>query len=87
MDIEKKISQIDNNKTKSEIDMWREDILSTTPRYMNLTYDNKTKTVKVEYLGESENVKKYYSETSVIAIREKVEEKIEELIKSRILIR
>ena len=59
MDIEKKISQIDNNKTKSEIDMWREDILSTTPRYMNLTYDNKTKTVKVEYLGESENVKKY----------------------------
>ena len=85
MDIEKKISRIDNNKIKSQKDKWRKNILSGTPRYINLTYDNKTKTVKVEYLGELENVKKYYSETSVIKIREEVKDKIEEIRKRKLL--
>lgn len=66
-------------KREFAINNWRRDILRITPRYLSAAYDEKEDVIKVEYLGTLQNVIKFYSETSVIAIRNEVKEKIAEI--------
>lgn len=69
------------------ISSWRREILRITPRYLSATYDDKQDVVVIEYLGSLQNVVKYYSETSVIAIRNEVKQEIEKIRTGRIITR
>ena len=82
------IKQILKNDTKYENvllhqnkleDIWREELLQITPRYFGARYNDEC--VIIGFFSDLKNVKKYYSETSVILIRDEVEKSIEDIRK------
>ena len=56
---------------------WRKELLKSTPRYFSAKYDGNS--VRIEFFGPLQNVEKYYSETSVIQIRDEVKSMIEDI--------
>ena len=56
---------------------WRKELLKSTPRYFAAKYDGNS--VRIEFFGPLQNVEKYYSETSVIQIRDEVKSMIEDI--------
>lgn len=58
---------------------WRRELLKSTPRYFVAKYEKDM--VKIEFLGALENVEKYYSETSVIQIRDEVKTLVQSIKK------
>ena len=75
----------ESNYTARKIDIWKKDILRVTPRYFSANYDEKEDGVRIEFFSDLQNVQKYYSETSVIPIRNEVKERIEKIRKHGIL--
>lgn len=65
------------SRSENKIAEWKKEILKITPRYLTATYDDQEDSIRIEYLGALQNVKKYYSETSVNAIRDQVNKKID----------
>ena len=59
------------------LDKWRKELLKITPRYFLAKYDGEC--VQVEFFSALKNVEKYYSETSVIQIRDEVKNQIEDI--------
>ncbi len=58
---------------------WKKELLRSTPRYFLARYDEEKNVVKIEFFGALQNVQKYYSETSVIEIRDEVKMMIDEI--------
>ena len=59
---------------------YRKNLLSIIPMYSESYYDRKTKTVKVKYFSQKENVEKYYLETNVVSNRESVKKVVKRLV-------
>lgn len=66
-----------NSINEFGLDKWRKELLKSTPRYFLAKYDGNS--VRIEFFSALRNVEKYYSETSVIQIRDEVKQKIEDI--------
>ena len=71
--------EIEFKETNKEygLQKWKKELLKSTPRYFLAKYDNNV--VRIEFFGALQNVEKYYSETSVIQIRDEVKMMIEDI--------
>ena len=74
----KNLSRINRKDSLRE---WKKELLKSTPRYFLARYDADKNVVKIEFFGALQNVQKYYSETSVIEIRDEVKMMIDDIKK------
>ena len=77
---EKLLKYCDMKKNDIEnirLEMWKGNLLNSTPRYFSANCDGKK--VTLTFFGSLQNVERYYSETSVISINNKVHRIIEEI--------
>lgn len=72
-----KIEKISKVLNHYDLNNWRKELLQSTPRYFLANYDGEN--VKIEFFSALGNVEKYYSETSVIKIRDEVKKQIDEI--------
>lgn len=78
-DIKKKQKYVSNAIDQYGLEKWKKELLKCTPRYFLAKYDGNY--VRIEFFSALGNVQKYYSETSVIQIRDEVKEQVEEIRK------